>query len=82
MKKFSDYRVLLVDDAKANLDILVEGLKPDHNRFLIVSDGREHEYKSAFSIAPVFSAISTASLAAILGLRWMLFPMPTCVLIV
>ena len=34
-----------MDDAKANLDILVEGLKPDHNRFLIVSDGREHEYK-------------------------------------
>jgi PleD family two-component response regulator len=31
MKKLSDCRVLLVDDAKANLDILVEGLKPDHN---------------------------------------------------
>lgn len=30
MKKLSDCRVLLVDDAKANLDILVEGLKPDH----------------------------------------------------
>ena len=27
MKKLSDGRVLLVDDAKANLDILVEGLK-------------------------------------------------------
>jgi len=53
-----------------------------HYRFLIVSNGREHEYKSAFSIAPVLTAISTASLAAILGLRWMLFPMPTCVLIV
>lgn len=30
MKKLSDCRVLLVDDAKAYLDILVEGLKPDH----------------------------------------------------
>jgi len=29
MRKLSDCRVLLVDDAKANLDILVEGLKPD-----------------------------------------------------
>src|SRR5438445_7044916 len=38
--------------------------------------------KSACSIAPVLSAISTAWLAAILGLRWMLFPIPTCVLIV
>jgi len=30
MKTLSDCRVLLVDDAKANLDILVEGLKADH----------------------------------------------------
>jgi len=30
VKKLSDCRVLLVDDAKANLDILVEGLKPDY----------------------------------------------------
>ena len=30
MKKLSDCRVLLVDDAKTNLDILVEGLKGDH----------------------------------------------------
>ena len=30
MKKLLDCRVLLVDDAKANLDILVEGLKSDH----------------------------------------------------
>jgi sigma-B regulation protein RsbU (phosphoserine phosphatase) len=30
MKSLSDCRVLLVDDARANLDILVEGLKPDH----------------------------------------------------
>src|SRR3954469_24611918 len=30
MKKLSDCRVLIVDDAKANLDILVEGLKSDH----------------------------------------------------
>jgi len=30
VKKLSDCRVLLVDDAKVNLDILVEGLKGDH----------------------------------------------------
>ena len=30
MKKLCDCRVLLVDDAKANLDILVEGLKSDY----------------------------------------------------
>ena len=30
MKVLSDCRVLLVDDAKANLDILVEGLKAEH----------------------------------------------------
>jgi sigma-B regulation protein RsbU (phosphoserine phosphatase) len=30
MRKLSDSRVLLVDDAKANLDILVEGLKADY----------------------------------------------------
>jgi phosphoserine phosphatase RsbU/P len=30
MKPLSECRVLLVDDAKANLDILVEGLKSDH----------------------------------------------------
>jgi sigma-B regulation protein RsbU (phosphoserine phosphatase) len=30
MKQLSDCRVLIVDDAKANLDILVEGLKSDH----------------------------------------------------
>jgi sigma-B regulation protein RsbU (phosphoserine phosphatase) len=30
MKNLADCRVLLVDDAKANLDILVEGLKSDH----------------------------------------------------
>lgn len=30
MKKLSDCRVLLVDDAKASLDILVEGLKADY----------------------------------------------------
>jgi CheY-like chemotaxis protein len=31
MKKLSDCRVLPVDDAKPNVDVLVEGLKPDHN---------------------------------------------------
>src|SRR5262252_4290699 len=30
MRKLSDSRVLLVDDAKPNLDILVEGLKADY----------------------------------------------------
>lgn len=30
MKKLSDCRILLVDDAKSNLDILVEGLKADY----------------------------------------------------
>jgi hypothetical protein len=29
VKRLSDCRVLLVDDARANLDILVEGLKLD-----------------------------------------------------
>ncbi len=37
MKKLSDCRVLLVDDAKANLDILVEGLKFDHKLSLALN---------------------------------------------
>lgn len=37
MKKLSDCRVLLVDDAKANLDILVEGLKGDHKLSLALN---------------------------------------------
>ncbi|HVQ15342.1 MAG TPA: response regulator, partial [Vicinamibacterales bacterium] len=37
MKKLSDCRVLLVDDAKANLDILVEGLKGDHKLSVAMS---------------------------------------------
>jgi CheY-like chemotaxis protein len=37
MKKLSDCRVLLVDDAKANLDILVEGLEPDHKLSLALN---------------------------------------------
>ena len=37
MKKLSDCRVLLVDDAKANLDILVEGLKADHQLSLALN---------------------------------------------
>jgi PleD family two-component response regulator len=37
VKKLSDCRVLLVDDAKANLDILVEGLKPDHKLSLAIN---------------------------------------------
>src|SRR6266481_900864 len=37
MKKLSDCRVLLGDDAKAKLDILVEGLKPDHQLSLALN---------------------------------------------
>ncbi len=37
MKNLCDCRVLLVDDAKANLDILVEGLKADHKLSLALS---------------------------------------------
>ncbi len=37
MKKLSDCRVLLVDDAKANLDILVEGLKSEHKLSLALN---------------------------------------------
>jgi len=37
VKKLSDCRVLLVDDAKANLDILVEGLKADYKLSLALN---------------------------------------------
>jgi sigma-B regulation protein RsbU (phosphoserine phosphatase) len=37
MKNLSDCRVLLVDDAKSNLDILVEGLKSDHKLSLALN---------------------------------------------
>lgn len=37
MKQLSDCRVLLVDDAKANLDILVEELKSDHKLSLALN---------------------------------------------
>ena len=37
MKSLADCRVLLVDDAKANLDILVEGLKADHKLSLALN---------------------------------------------
>src|SRR4030095_11278309 len=37
MKKLSDCRVLIVDDAKTNLDILVEGLKSDHKLSLALN---------------------------------------------
>ncbi len=52
MKKLSDCRVLLVDDAKANLDILVEGLKPDHKLSLALNG----EYSS-----PLFSSRASAT---------------------
>ena len=59
MKKLSDCRVLLVDDAKANLDILVEGLKPDHKLSLALNGNKHggvfltHSGKSLFRIANV-----------------------------
>jgi len=37
MKKLSDCRILIVDDAKANVDILVEGLKSDHKLSLALN---------------------------------------------
>jgi sigma-B regulation protein RsbU (phosphoserine phosphatase) len=37
MKKLSDCRVLIVDDAKTNLDILVEGLKADYKLSLAMN---------------------------------------------
>ena len=37
MKRLSDCRVLLVDDARVNLDILVEGLKSDHKLSLALN---------------------------------------------
>ncbi len=37
MKNLADCRVLLVDDAKANLDILIEGLKADHKLSLALN---------------------------------------------
>src|SRR5262245_39630657 len=37
MKSLSECRVLLVDDAKANLDILVEGLKSEHKLSLALN---------------------------------------------
>src|SRR6476659_2303978 len=37
MKNLADCRVLLVDDAKANLDILVEGLKSDYKLSLALN---------------------------------------------
>ena len=37
MKNLSDCRVLIVDDTKANLDILVEGLKADHKLSLAMN---------------------------------------------
>ena len=37
MKPLSECRVLLVDDAKSNLDILVEGLKADYKLSLALN---------------------------------------------
>ena len=46
MRKLSDCRVLLMDDAKANLDILVERLKPDHK----LSIGKRTNYADTLSL--------------------------------
>jgi hypothetical protein len=40
MKKLSDCRVLLLGYAKANLDILVEGLKSDHKLSLALNGNK------------------------------------------
>ena len=48
MRKLSDCRVLLIDDAKANLDILVERLKPDHK----LSIGKAIAAQAPISIVP------------------------------
>ena len=37
MKKLSDCRVLIVDDAKSNLDLLVEGLKGEYKLSVALS---------------------------------------------
>jgi CheY-like chemotaxis protein len=50
VKKFSDCRVLVVDDAKANLDILIEGSKPDHKLSLALKG--EMALQIAARIAP------------------------------
>ena len=49
MKNLSDCRVLLVDDAKANLDILVEGLKADHKLSLALNGGMALQKVRAFA---------------------------------
>ena len=46
MRKLSDCRVLLMDDAKANLDILVERLKPDHK----LSIGKRTNYADTLGL--------------------------------
>src|SRR4026209_1269636 len=43
MRDLSDCRVLLVDDAKPNLDILVEGLKGDHKLSVAMDGERARE---------------------------------------
>src|SRR6266436_797456 len=50
MKDLADCRVLLVDDAKTNLDILVEGLKADHKLSLALNG--EMALQSAIRTSP------------------------------
>ena len=50
MKKLSDCRVRLVDDAKTNLDILVEGLKSDHKLSLALDAENALPIEEVFAI--------------------------------
>ena len=63
MKNLSDCRVLLVDDAKANLDILVEGLKADHKLSLALNG------EMALQIAALREQITEVPLRACAVLR-------------
>jgi CheY-like chemotaxis protein len=61
MKKLSDCRVLLVDDAKANLNILVEGLKPDHKLSLALNGEMALQIAARTPPDPVLLDISRPS---------------------
>ena len=75
MKKLSDCRVLLVDDAKAYLDILVEGLKPNHKLSLALNGNKRsgvsltHSGKSFFSNRQFQSCIIVFSRKNTNGIR-------------
>ena len=62
-----------MDDAKPNLDILVEGLKPDHKLSLALNGNKHggvfltHSGKSLFRIADVLQKPSRARVAVAVG---------------